>query len=647
MAASQVNLISPRNVAAAPGGAVYFSDFGGQRVYEVKNGQARVLAGNGTAGETGDGGAAVEAELNYPAGVAADGSGNVYIADSGSGAIREVNGGTIETIASVPAPVGMAVDALGNPYVAGAGILGSPLRAGASKITGNDLYVDAQGNIVFSTGHVVQRLTPLGNLTLVAGSGLALFYGDGGRAATARLNNPWGVAVDATGDVYIADAANNRIRKVAADGTITTAAGDGDTSVLNSPLGVAVDGSGTLYIADSGNHQVETLSADGAFSMFLGQLKNPSAVAVDGTGNVYVADRGNGRILEVSAAGAVTVAAKVADPVALAVDGVGNLYVSDNSQNALLEIGADGTAATLWQGKSAPLGVVVDAQGDVYLSDSGGNRVRSITPQGKVATVAGTGAAGFSGDGAAAENAQLNGPAGLAMDAFGDLFVADAGNNRVRKLTPAQGGVIAPPSDTAPPLTITNAASNQQGAVAAGEIVSIYGQGFDPSTAQVTFNGGAAAQVFYVGAGQMNALVPNGLAAGTTASVEVSSGGAVVGSVTVAVASAAPGLFTTGASGRAAATNQDGTANSDLYPAQVGSIVTLFATGQGESANAAANLSIGGKAAAMLYAGPAPGFAGLMQINARVPLGIAPGDEPVVLNVGGAVSQAGVTLAVK
>ena len=646
IAAAQANLNSPRNVTAGSGGEVYFSDFGGQRVYEVKSGRLTVFAGTGTAGVTGDGGAAAQAELNYPAGVAADGSGNVYIADSGSGSIREVSGGNIETIASVPAPVGMAVDAFGNLYVAGGGILGSPSTGGASKITGNDLYVDAEGNIVFSSGHVVQRLTPLGNLALVAGSGLALFYGDNGAAAAARLNNPWAVAVDAGGDLFIADTANDRVRKVSAAGTISTAVGDGDASVLNSPLGVAMDGSGNLYIADSGNNQVETLSADGAFSILVGQLKNPSAVAVDGAGDVFVADRGNGRILEVSAAGAVTVAATVADPVALAVDGAGNLYVSDNSQNALLEIGAAGTAVTVWQGKSAPLGVVVDAQGDVYLSDSGGNRLLRIAPGGTAAAIGGTGVAGFSGDGAAAGAAELSGPAGLALDAFGDLFVADAGNNRIRKLTPTQGGVITPPADTAPPLTIANAASGQQRAIASGEIVSIYGSEFDPSTAQVSFNG-TAARLFYVGPGQINALAPDGLAEGATASVEVTSGGAAVGSLTVAVASAVPGIFTVGANGQAAATNRDGTGNSDLYPAQVGSIVTLFATGQGESANAAANLTIGGAVAAMLYAGPAPGFAGLMQINARVPLGIAPGDEPVVLNVGGVVSQAGVTLAVK
>ncbi len=646
VAASQVGLNSPRNVTAGQGGAVYFSDFGGQRVYEVKRGLVTVFAGTGTAGETGDGGVAAQAELNYPAGVAADGLGNVYIADSGSGAIREVSGGTIRTVATVPTPVGMAVDAFGNPYVAGAGILGSPLSGGASKMTGNDLAIDAEGNIVFSSSHVVQKLTPLSDLTLVAGSGLSLFYGDNGAATAARMNNPWAVAVDGAGNLFIADAGNNRIRKVTADGTITTAAGDGDTSVLSSPLGVAVDGNGTLYIADSGNNQVEALSADGAFSILVGQLKNPSAVAVDGAGDVFVADRGNGRILEVSADGAVTVAATVADPVAVAVDAAGNLYVSDNSQNALLEIGAQGTATTLWKGKDAPRGVVVDAQGNVYVSDSGGNRVRTIAAGGAAAAIAGTGVAGFSGDGAAAGAAQLHGPAGLALDAFGDLFVADAGNNRVRKLTPTQSGVITPPADTAPPLTIANAASNQQGAIASGEIVSIYGSGFDPSTAEVSFNG-TAARVFYIGAGQINALAPDGLAAGTTANLTVTSGGAAVGSLTVTVASATPGIFTVGATGQAAATNQDGTANSDLYPAQVGSIVTLFATGQGESANAAANLSIGGAAAAMLYAGPAPGFAGLMQINARVPLGIAPGDEPVVLNVGGAVSQAGVTLAVK
>ncbi len=644
--ARKVALIAPRNVYAASDGSVYFSDFGGQQVFLVTNGRISAVAGNGTAGDTGDGGPAVAAELNYPAGLAVDPAGNLYIADSGNNAIREVTKGNIRTVASAPAPTGLALDAYGNPFVAGSGMLGSPLLPGTSTMSGNDLLVDSSNNIVFSTGHTVQKLSPLGDLAVLAGNGSGLFFGDGAAASLARLNNPWSVAESASGALYIADTGNNRVRAVDASGKIETVAGTGDPSVLSSPSGVVVDSSGNVYIADTGNGRVVVLSPSGAFSQILTQLKAPSALALDGSGNLFVADRGDHRIIESSPGGGTTVVATVKDPIALAVDSSGTLYVSDNSQNALLQIPSGGSPAVFWQGLNAPAGVAVDNQGNVFVSDIAANRIRQISPGGSVTTIAGTGAPDFSGDGGLADAAAVSAPAGLFLDPAGNLFAADSGNDRVRKLTPAQTPIVPPPSDTAPPVTVVNAASNIAGPVAPGEIVSLYGSGFDPSSIQVTFNG-AAATIFFAGASQINALVPASLSAGSAAAIVVTNNGATVAASTVSVAAAAPAVFTkSGGTGQAAALNQDGSANSTAHPAARGSIVTLFATGQGVDLSSA-SLLVGGVAAPMLYAGPAPGFQGLMQINARIPAAAPSGTLPVILAIGSAPSQPGVTVAVR
>ncbi len=644
--ATNALLNSPRNVAAALDGTVYFSDFGGQAVFAVKNGVIALFAGNGVAGDSGDGGPAALAELNFPAGVAVDPAGSVYIADSGNNALREVVHGVISTVASVQGPTGLALDQFGNPYVAAQGLLGSPFQPGASTLSATDLVIDPSNDILFSTGYSVEKLTPLGSLELVAGAADGVFFGDGGAAVEARLNQPWAVAYAPDGSLFIADTGNNRIRKVSPKGVISTIAGTGDASALSSPSSIALDAAGDLYIADTGNNRVMLLSADGAYSTTLTQLKSPSALAVDAQGNVYVADRGHGRIVVLSSAGLLAPFASVKDPIALAVDRAGDLFVSDNSQNALLEISPGASPAVIWQGDAAPAGVAVDGAGNVFLGDIAGNRVQEISPQGVVTTIAGGGPAGLAGDGGAALAASFFAPAGLCLDPAGDVFVADSANNRVRELTAQQAAILPPPGESASAaFTIANAASNVTQSITPGEIVSIYGNGFDPSTAQVSFNG-AAAKLFFAGPSQINALVPASLAVGPAASVTVSSKGAALGTVSASTAAAAPGLFTlNGGQGQAAALNQDGSPNSASNPAAAGSVVTLFATGQGDGSTA--NLAIDGAPSPMLYAGPAPGFAGLTQIDARVPTGLSPGPATVVLTISGVSSQPGVTIAVE
>jgi uncharacterized protein (TIGR03437 family) len=255
-------------------------------------------------------------------------------------------------------------------------------------------------------------------------------------------------------------------------------------------------------------------------------------------------------------------------------------------------------------------------------------------------TIAGTGTAGFSGDGGSALIAQLNAPSGIALGPNGTILVADSGNNRIRSLTvPAVAQVTAT-------VDVVNAASLAPGSIAPGEIITVFGVGFDATDTQLLFDG-KPATLFYTSATQINALAPVSLGTNSTATISIVVDSAAIAGSAVPVVPAAPGIFTTsGATGQAAATNEDGSLNSASNPAARGSVVSLYATGQGSS-TADVTLTIAGYNAPLLYAGPAPGFAGLMQINAQIPCGfLPPGIQPVVLSIGGVSSQLGVTLTI-
>ncbi len=278
-------------------------------------------------------------------------------------------------------------------------------------------------------------------ITTIAGLGTAGFAGDGGQATSAQLNRPRGVAVDAQGNVYVANESAHRVRKVSG-GIISTVAGTGvagysgdggqaTSAQLSGPVGVAVDGQGNLYIADRDNARIRKVSA-GIISTVAGtgvagysgdggqatsaQLNNPYGIAVDAQGNLYIADLGNNRVRKVTTAGVISTVA-----------GTGVAGYS-----------GDGGQATSAQLKT-PIAVAVDAQGSLYIADYGNYRVRKVTTAGVISTVAGTGVAGSSGDGGQATSAQLNSPAGIAVGAAGTLYMADWANNRIRAVS---GGII-------------------------------------------------------------------------------------------------------------------------------------------------------------------------------------------------------------
>ncbi len=644
IAATSAKLTAPRNVAVDAGGNVYISDFNAHQVYQLSpSGLLTVLAGTGTAGFSGDGGGATLAQISYPGGLATDAAGNVYIAESGNGNIRRVWRGAIATVATgISAPTGVALDAAGRLYVASSSAttgVRAPSTAGLTVelVAAMDVASNPAGVLFLVAPHSIQKLAGA-NLTTIAGTPNFAAYGNGGPAVSARLSGPVAIARDGGGNLYIAEQGANRIRKVASNGQISILAGD--AAQLNSPSGIAVDAAGTVYFSDTANNRVERVSAGGVVSTVVGNLKAPTCLRVAVDGSLFICDTGNDRVVKITPSGAlVLAAANVTKPAGLAVANDGSFYVSSGQQ--VVQVSAAGASTVAAAALSAPAGLALDSSYELLIAESGKNRIIKLGAAGVVTVLAGTGQAGFGGDGAAASTALLNDPVDLAVDAAGNILIADSANNRVRELN----AVLAPAAVSAAlPIAVVNAASLLPGPVAPNEIITIYGSGFDPATAQVLFDN-VPATVFYAGSSQINALVPSTVTPGGTTALNVLSFGAAAASATLNVAAAAPAIFTTAnGTGQAAALDHDGSANSDNNPESRGGILVLYLTGDGGRGIA---VQIAGYPANVLYAGPAPGYPGLTQVNLQTPVGFLPGgDLPVVVTAGATSTQAGVTVAI-
>ena len=562
------------------------------------------IAGNNIGGFLGDAGAATSAQLNNPLGVTLDSAGNLYFADSSNHRVRKVAGGTIST---------------------------------------------------------------------VAGNGTPGFLGDAAAATSAELNLPSGVAVDSSGNLYIADTFNCVIRKVAG-GNITTYVGSDTNYAVNcggggdhglainaqlaNPTGLALDAAGNLYIADAGNSNIRIVNKVTGIIAPLSitgiNLNSPKGVAVDAAGDVYIADTGNGRILKVTPVGSITKTTTVA--------GTGvNGYSGD---------GGPATSAQL----NNPYGVAVDAAGNVYITDTNNQRVRMVSAAtGIITTVAGTGRSGYAGDGGPSTSAQLSFPRGIWVDASGNIYVSDAQNNVIRLLTPAPpsiGGVV------------TASAFGGFKSIAPGTWIEIYGSNLAASSLDWggAFNGASAptslggtkvtiggqpAFVGYINPGQVNAVVPSNVATGVqqitvTAATGTSAAYPVIVNPTAA-GMLAPGYLNIGGAQYLGALFPDfqtfvappgavsGYASRRAKPGDViiifgvgfGPVTSNLPAGQIPQGNSILTLPLqiyfGSTLATLQYSGLAPGLVGVYQFNVVVPNVPASDAVPVSFSLNGVI----------
>ena len=337
-------------------------------------------------------------------------------------------------------------------------------------------------------------------ITTIAGKSGAGYSGDGGAATNANLYSPRNVTVDTVGNIFIADSSNYRIRKVDAHGIITTVAGksgsgfSGDggaatNAILGTARGLAIDSVNNLFIADTSNNRIRKVGTDGIITTVVGNgssgysgdggaatnsgLYYPYDVTVDTSGNLFIVDTRDNRIRQVTTNSLVSTIAGVGPvypssgsysgdggtatnahlnyPLGAAADAAGNVFIADTSNNRIRKVDTNGIITTV-AGKTvasysgdggaatnaslnAPQDVVVDINGNLFIADTGNNRIRKVNASGIITTIAGKSGSGYSGDGGVATNANLYNPAGVALDGAGNLLIADTSNNRVRKIT--------------------------------------------------------------------------------------------------------------------------------------------------------------------------------------------------------------------
>jgi uncharacterized protein YjiK len=476
--AINAQLNAPQGVAVDAAGNVYIADTGDNRVRCV------VVAANGCGGSTspvgdivafagsltacnvptnacGDGGPAVNANLNSPAGVALDSSGNVYITDTGDNRIREVSPVnkvmTINTIAGT-GNFCFGTESCGVPGPALSASLGAPRSVWVVSPT---LYyiADTRTNTI--------RVVSSGTISNFAGDGVAGFKGDGGSPTSAKLSAPMGVFVNAAGNVFISDTGNQRVREVTGSGSsavINTVLGGGNGGdgggamspgvEIAEPYTVAVDANNNYYIADTANNRIRVVNTQSSQIVVAGVSIQPGYIAtVAGNGDSGYSKGNNG----IPALQAILNA-----PEGVAVDSAGNIYITapldgvvwevNNSTGIIQQFAGDfkncnSPAPGCGDGGSAidaqlttPSSLAIDKAGNVFIADAGANRIREVSSGGTISTAAGKGNPGYSGDGGLAIDAKVKRPFGIAVDGSENLYIADAGNNVIRCVLGVVGG---------------------------------------------------------------------------------------------------------------------------------------------------------------------------------------------------------------
>ncbi len=588
------------------------------------------IAGNKTAGYSGDAAAATAAELDLPAAVWVDSKGNLYIADQANNRIRMVTAST-----------GNITTVVGNGT---AGFLGDSCGTSCgttaetavnAEINGPDTVIlDSKGDLyIADTANNVVRMVPPGGATITTYAGdnalIPGFAGDGGQANIATLYAPAGLAMDSSGNLYIADNKDNRVRKVIGVGQ--TGAG-----IISTVAGSATSGF-------AGNGGIATQA----------HLDGPRGLAIDSNGTLYIADSGSNMIRKV-ASGTITLVAG-----------------SPTGAAGVTGDGGQATSALL----NDPTSVAVDTCGNLYIADSRNSRIRIVTAGGIINTIAGGNGAGYSGDGGPALSAQLSFPSGLAVDSKGNVYVADAQNNVIRLLTPSS----TPPGCTGLPAVTTGgvvsaSAFGEFSSMAPGSWIEIYGSNLAAdsrswTTADFSNNGttapttldrtsvtiaGQSAFIDYISPGQVNAQVPANTGTNSL-QLTVTTAAGTSAPVNVTVNTVQPGLWAPPqfiASGKqyVGAIHADGTFVGPVgafpgytsSPAKPGETIVLYGIGFGtvgsgtlpgqvtqtlNSLTTPIQFTFGGVAAsAPAYDGLAPNYVGLYQFNVMVPTSVANND---------------------
>jgi uncharacterized protein (TIGR03437 family) len=574
------------------------------------------VAGGGSSDSSCNGESATQAALGETAGVAIDAAGDIYITDTSNSAICKVSGGVITTVAG-----GNAQGYSGDGGPATSAELSEPFG----------VAVDTKGNVYIADTYnsVIRKVNSAGIITTIAGNGTGGYSGDGGPATKAELDEPFGVAVDASGNVFIADTVNHVIRKVATDGTITTFAGNG-TIFYNKGDGVPATSTG---------------------------ISNATGVAVDAAGNLYIATYQGFLVLKVTPGGIISTVA-------------GNGSSPDSGD------GGPATQASV----NGPQSVAVDSSGNIYITEAFSAVVREIQADGTINTIAGNGTTGFSGDGGPALSAEISTADGIAISG-GKIYLADLLNERIRVLN---GGK----TNSAPP-SVSNggiASLSEFGdlpATAPGSWVEIYGTNlatdsrswgssdFNGENAPTSLDGtsvsigGQAAFVYYISPTQVDAQVPSNVATGSQPLiVKTPSGSSAPVNITINATEPgllAPSSFDIGGKQYVVALFSDNItyvlpagaiAGIPSRAAQPGETITMYGVGFGpvvpnvpagqivQSSNtlpssAALQISFAGKPATLTYSGLAPTLVGLYQFDVVVPSVPASDTVPVTFSLGG------------
>jgi len=596
---------------------------------------------------------------------------------------------TISTVVGIPQTPGLFPQVNPTPGIPAASYTAPAIGPGGGQLYHPSVvFVDSNNNIYIANSYtyVINYVSAkTGIMTILGGDGTPGNAGDIAAATSANITDVHGIAVDSNGNVFFSDTSSCRIRRIDNPSTntipnIQTVAGQssagnaisipfcgtGANTPFVAPGALAFDSKGNLYITDRGSNTVRVMTSTGVVTTFAGTL---------GTyGNAGDGGQASKALL--------------AYPVSLVFDAAGNLYIGDEGNSNIRKVDTSGNITTVATGVN-PQGLGIDSAGNLYYVDGVSSSVKKILPGGGVVSIAGNGLAGYAGDGtfngtiytgSQASQSQLSQPEGLFVNSSNStIYIADTGNDVIRELAPVSSSVGVQDAASQVP-----GAYLEPGMIAPGELLTLFGSGLGPATltsataganglyptqfagTQVTFNG-TPAPIIYTSSGLVTVVAPYEITGSSTANISLTYQGSTF-TASMPVAATVPAIFTSNMSGtgQAAAVNvADGTINSAVHPAHLGTFIELYANGAGYTTAPVdgqptpiscgvaclptpllpVTVKIGNQIVTPSYAGGAPTLiAGVMQVNVQIPTTLITGPTLVQIMVNGYPSQPGVII---